>query len=1401
MRILIFALLFLVPITGTCNVNLGTLPWPLAVEGESPDPRVRWGALENGFRYALLPTGREPGKAALRLFVFAGSSHEGVGEQGFAHFVEHMAFNGSERFDSESLRRFFELNDLAFGPDANASTNPQRTQYTLDFSEANLAKIEKGLTFFQDVTRSLKFDPEEVRREKPILLSEHRIRQPARMEWESSVKLRSRFAGVPERFHSSTGTVEDIEGAEPATLKAFWERHYQPQRMVLFVTGDFDVDAVERLAKRYFSGLEAAGESPPLWVYPDFEPPMEWRARKVDWDHRKTTVSGYWYSRPYDFLDSQDRRASQVIHFGTSAVRELSGARTFWNRLSVEQGMYSYRNFDWRGMVPIIQRKFKRAARFGLSEKTFEEQKRQWLRNLDSLGVHEDRESLQQLCVSFEKSLVERKPFESGRYRKDRLEAFLGSMAQEEVNQALRDELDPKSIDYVVHGDETVRVKPLQILRHAKAAQWVVANRTKDRRGENLNDYRDGYEGSTEGVVLEASQKEVKGYPLASWRFENNVRLNALKMGEGVGEARVRLTFGAGIEGMDQVYPNSGPMGTWMMESMEIARLKKGWERRFRENAGVVGTSYSTEMRYFCIDFSLGKNGSLSEVFSYLAEWLEEGQIPRKEYRRTAQQPWELQPVSDFTFAEANLLDAIVDRDWRLIFAGEERDYEGIDREVYRSWFMDAARNGYCEVSVVGGIDAEDVLEAATATLGTILKRREAPLKRLEATKVEYAHEDGYYFMVESSGSSVEEKAFSLVRLPESEGRIGEQFATAMSEFMDAEMERILRENLSASYITNVSPVGDLAIPGSLGLIARLRSAPGEATVGALQLQTAIAEVMKRARRERVEETLLPLAAKQIDRWNDLDFIIEVAGSAQRDPNDLEAILASEAYLFTDTFWEDFKSSRRFFERDKIVPFAYYPFGSEQSSEEEGAIGRARRRAIAAAAARYRPSLQDRDPGKVVSKVDHEVAGREYVAARFDNGTRLTVMPFKDEGSERLVKVTIDSGATNEDVLSYLRWVARYRAFANSFAERINASNKAEQRMRLDAKVVVQLYHERFLEFVFVVESDTALERVLSYVTEYIETANFERDIMEPLEGLFEKGSFSPLSVDGIRRTAFDKLAGGSTDEEATLSGAEARLLCEEAVKRLSEGVRSGYLEATIVGDVKESAALESFSRTLGTLTERSESLFDPGDSKALVPPPSSSPQICVLPGKEEACELLIFWPVAAESGVYENTAVRALGWALQDLLAERPHIGGVDYESLLIDRAWLSGEAGPPSLRLSVKCERGELDLIAKRLTQELVVIASEFDKQGAQESLQRYRAILEQELKRSNGLALLLRFAQMEPEKLTKSFSKETFVGSDSFWTMLDRMRGEIVNEAPLILAFVPEERDDSVEASDSR
>jgi len=219
-----------------------------------PDPRVVWGKLDNGFRYALLPHRGVPGRVALQLVVLTGSLDENEDELGIAHYLEHMAFGGSRTFKADDMVSLFQRLGVEYGSDVNATTTFDYTGYRLDFRENSESLLREGLQLFRGFGDGLTFDPEIIERERRVVLAELRNRDTmAEREHKASMPVLFRGLQFPSRL--AGGSEALIATFNRESFLKFYRRNYRPDVMVLVGTGDLDPAAFAGLIREAFGDM------------------------------------------------------------------------------------------------------------------------------------------------------------------------------------------------------------------------------------------------------------------------------------------------------------------------------------------------------------------------------------------------------------------------------------------------------------------------------------------------------------------------------------------------------------------------------------------------------------------------------------------------------------------------------------------------------------------------------------------------------------------------------------------------------------------------------------------------------------------------------------------------------------------------------------------------------------------------------------------------------------------------------------------------------------------------------------------------------------------------------------------------------------------------------------------
>ena len=213
--------------------------WPHQASDLDPDPELVFGALDNGLRYVLRVNQTPRDRVSLHLNVQAGSLHERDDQRGLAHFLEHMLFNGSTHFPPGELVKYFQRIGMAFGDDANAHTGFNETVYDVLLPDNRPESIAEGLLVLRDYASEALLLPEEIDREREVVLAEMRTRDsPGYRAFKASLEFE--FEGLRVAQRLPIGEEAVVRQADRQALKAFYDDWYRPERLVVVMVGDFD---------------------------------------------------------------------------------------------------------------------------------------------------------------------------------------------------------------------------------------------------------------------------------------------------------------------------------------------------------------------------------------------------------------------------------------------------------------------------------------------------------------------------------------------------------------------------------------------------------------------------------------------------------------------------------------------------------------------------------------------------------------------------------------------------------------------------------------------------------------------------------------------------------------------------------------------------------------------------------------------------------------------------------------------------------------------------------------------------------------------------------------------------------------------------------------------------------
>lgn len=237
-------------------------PWAHEASDLHPDPAIVFGALPNGLRYAVRSNPEPASRVFLILRVQAGSLYERDDQRGFAHFVEHMAFNGTQRYPRTTLVETMQRAGYDLGAHLSAFTGYTSTFYQLDVPRNDDASLDLAFTVLGEFAQHVTFDAKEVKKERGVIESERRTYVTARKDYSQELDA---FLYRDSRFaqRAILGDPAQLQRAKPEDLRAFYRTWYRPSRMTVIAVGDLPAERLVAFITRHFGGLVEPATPPP----------------------------------------------------------------------------------------------------------------------------------------------------------------------------------------------------------------------------------------------------------------------------------------------------------------------------------------------------------------------------------------------------------------------------------------------------------------------------------------------------------------------------------------------------------------------------------------------------------------------------------------------------------------------------------------------------------------------------------------------------------------------------------------------------------------------------------------------------------------------------------------------------------------------------------------------------------------------------------------------------------------------------------------------------------------------------------------------------------------------------------------------------------------------------------
>jgi zinc protease len=446
---IIISLFLLLPVANCAAQEALAQPIPV-------DNQVRIGKLENGFTYYIRKNQKPEKRVELRLVIKTGSVLEDDDQRGLAHFVEHMAFNGTKNFPKNDLVHYMQSVGVQFGPEVNAGTGFNETTYMLTLPTDSAIILEKGLQIMEDWAQSITFDGTEIDKERGIVVEEWRLYQGLSQRLQDKI-FPVLFEGSKYAVRSPIGKMEIVEGAPYSTIKKFYTDWYRPDLMAFVVVGDIDPDAMEKSIKDHFGSIKNPENSRPRITFPI--PDHKGTRLLIFSDKEMPVVQIALFSKidPLKAVQQKDYRKMIIYNLITGMLSQrlnelrekpdppLMGAQVAQGSMVPEKSVFQLmavvpETGIERGIEALITES-ERAILYGFTEGEVNRQKSEVRTSYENAFNEREKTNSENYAGEYLRNFLENEPIPGIEFEYSFVKEHIDGITLEEINEVLRESL------------------------------------------------------------------------------------------------------------------------------------------------------------------------------------------------------------------------------------------------------------------------------------------------------------------------------------------------------------------------------------------------------------------------------------------------------------------------------------------------------------------------------------------------------------------------------------------------------------------------------------------------------------------------------------------------------------------------------------------------------------------------------------------------------------------------------------------------------------------------------------------------------------------------------------------------------------------------------------------------
>ncbi len=707
-----------------------------------PDPALSIEKLPNGVTIAVYRNLEPPKRVSMRLLVRRGSATETEEERGLAHFIEHMAFNGTKNFPAGDMVEYFQRLGMAFGADTNAHTSFNETVYKLDMPDVSQSLIEDGLKLLRDYADGILFEKDAIEKERGVIIAEKKSRES--QSYKRAVKeIGHLFKGsiYPDRMPIGIESV--IKNADREKFLNYYHENYRPENMVVVIVGDIDVEKILKDAKKYFSDMKAVGEKQRIVDLGKLESSnkkFSFSDESIDADalyvpmknipSASVSVSVSKQKSKEDSIEKRYNNARLLLLSNAITARYARISSTPQSQISDGSGGF----FCFDNFADTFT--FSAQAPVGKSKEALEENFRQLL-SLDSLSDEEIENAKKKLFADLQNQIDGKSTRKNPKLANEIVNSFsdnevftspefdmflakesLKDFNAKDAKKLLTSIFDNAKLKVFISDtsqapekntlDKIVRESYTKALNSKYNAETFAINPLIFSQFKNQN----------ANIKKSNFDKELQ---IEQLEFENGVKVNLKTTDFSKDEILMKISFGNGILDLPKNKPEYYASlyalicgGTKFQSFSEINSAQA--YMKFSLGVEIDGNSFSISGRSTRKDFSNMINLSATMIAD--AGFRDDGIQALEKNAEAFYRGYQTNPIAKIRYASMRLSES----NFKNV-PGNFEDFKKIKMQDIKEWLTPILKNSQLEISIVGDFKIEEVKKLISETFAKLPKR------------------------------------------------------------------------------------------------------------------------------------------------------------------------------------------------------------------------------------------------------------------------------------------------------------------------------------------------------------------------------------------------------------------------------------------------------------------------------------------------------------------------------------------------------------------------------------------------------------------------------------------------------------------------------------------------------